>query len=306
MTLGVMPRAGSPERTTGARRARVLAGCAAAALLLGAASARAQQDDPPGTDKVLRVCADPNSLPFSREDGSGLENKLAEMIAQDFGWKLETTWFPQRMAYVRNTLRARVKERNGYKCDVLLNVPIGMEMVTTTQPYYRSTYAMVVMADGKLGKLASPTEIDKLPDDVKKSLRMGVFSQTPPVDWLQGHGMAEQIVSYQRTSGDPEEYPGQIIERDLAGGKLDAAFVWGPIGGYFASKHGQQMHVQLLPAAELAAEHAVFDMGMGVRFPDKAFKAKLDDFLVRRKADVDALLTTYGVPRLDAENRPIP
>src|SRR6202048_1685903 len=87
--------------------------------------------------KLLRVCADPHNMPFSTETGEGFENKLAEFFASQLGKGLAYTWYPQAPGFVRNTLRA-------YKCDVLMGVPQGDDIVQVTNPYYRTAYALVL------------------------------------------------------------------------------------------------------------------------------------------------------------------
>jgi quinoprotein dehydrogenase-associated probable ABC transporter substrate-binding protein len=242
---------------------------------------------------VLRVCADPNNLPFSNRAGEGFENKIAELFAKDLGWKLEYTWFPQRMGFIRNTLRAR-EGNEGYKCDLVMGVPAGYELTATTEPYYRSVWAMVYVKDRGLDSIKQPDDLLKLDPEKLKSLKLGVVQQTPPVDWLLKHKLFDQAVSYIRQSGDPEEYPGQIIERDLASGKIDAAFAWGPIAGYFASKSKTPMQViPFTPDAEIKFDYPI---AMGMRRGEKEWKEKVESLLERNKNEIQKILAEYGVP----------
>ena len=130
----------------------------ASALLLPVAAAAQQGPPPVGEDRVLRVCADPNNLPFSNRAGDGFENKLAELLARDLGWTLEYTWFPQRMGFIRNTLRGRDPDSNRFKCDLVMGVPAGFELASTTKPYYRSTYALVYVKGKGLDSVTAPEE----------------------------------------------------------------------------------------------------------------------------------------------------
>src|SRR5262245_784024 len=209
----------------------------ASALLVFACSAFGQQAELPGAaERVLRVCEDPNNLPFSNRAGEGFENRIAELLAHELGWTLEYTWFPQRMGFIRNTLRKRDPDSNRFKCDLVMGVPVGFELAATTKPYYRSTYALVYTKGKGLDGVTAPEGLLELDPGKLKSLRLGVFDQTPPVDWLLKHGLFDQAVSYRHLSGDPERYPGEIVEKDLRNGVVDAAFVWGPIAGYFAKR----------------------------------------------------------------------
>ena len=85
---------------------------------------------------ALRVCADPNNLPFSNRRGEGFENVLVERIARDLGRRVEYTWWAERRGFVRNTLKAGL-------CDLVPGLPSGSELALVTRPYYRSTYVFV-------------------------------------------------------------------------------------------------------------------------------------------------------------------
>jgi ABC-type amino acid transport substrate-binding protein len=187
----------------------------AAGTALAAFGALAQQSDAAGADRVLRVCEDPNNLPFSNRGGEGFENKIAELLARELGWTLEYTWFPQRMGFIRNTLRARDPDSKRFKCDLVIGVPLGFELASTTKPYYRSTYALAYVKGRGLDSVTAPERLLQLDPAKLKSLKLGVVGRTPPADWLLKHHLFDQAFSYQTQSGDPERYPGEIIEKDL-------------------------------------------------------------------------------------------
>jgi quinoprotein dehydrogenase-associated probable ABC transporter substrate-binding protein len=268
-----------------------------AALLLPCA---APAEDKVGGDHVLRVCADPNNLPFSNRAGEGFENKIAELLAAELGWKLEYTWFPQRIGFIRNTLRARDPDSNRFKCDLVPGVPAGFELASTTKPYYRSTYALVYVRGTGLDGVATPEDLLKIEPAKLDSLKLGVFAQTPPSDWLIKHHLFNQAVSYQRQSGDPENYPGEIIQNDLVGGKVDVAFVWGPIAGYFARRATTLVVVPFMPDPEIQFD---FRIAMGVRFGEPDWKSTVERLLQTNRPRIEAILADYGVPQLDDEGR---
>jgi quinoprotein dehydrogenase-associated probable ABC transporter substrate-binding protein len=271
----------------------------AAAFFALAAPALAQQPAA-GDDGVLRVCADPQSLPLSNRKQEGYENKIAELLAKDLDWKLEYTWFPQRMAFIRNTLRAREPNSERFKCDLVIGVPAGFELASTTKPYYRSTYALAYVKGRGLDSVKSPEDLLKLPPDQLSKLKFGVFMQTPPVDWLLRHKLFDQAVSYQRQSGDPEAYPGEIIEKDLSAGKIDVAFAWGPIAGYFAkmAPKGNIEVVAFKPDPEIKFDYAI---AMGVRFGEKEWKARVEQLVEKNQRQIQSILASYGAPLLDAQ-----
>ena len=193
-------------------------------------------DDSPGT---LKVCADPDNMPQSNTSGEGYENRIAAKLASDLGQRLEYTFFPQRMGFVRNTLRQKDETTDQYKCDVIIGVPKGYELTATTKPYMHSTYAMVLPARGSLSKVETPEDLLKLPAEELRALKIGVFARSPAVDWLLRNKLLDQGVFYAQQTGDMHENPAVIIDRDLAAGTIDLAIVWGPVAGYLASRHAR-------------------------------------------------------------------
>ena len=273
----------------------------AAALLFLSLRSFAQQGEPGAADRVLRVCEDPNNLPFSNRAGEGFENKIAELLAGELGWKLEYTWFPQRMGFIRNTLRRRDPNSNRFACDLVMGVPAGFELASATKPYYRSIYALVYLKGKGLDDVKVPEDLLKLEPAKLKSLRLGVIGQTPPADWLLKHSLFNQVVSYQTQSGDPERYPGEIVDKDLAAGKIDVAFVWGPIAGYFAKNATAGMTVvPFEPSPDIQFD---FRIAMGVRFGEREWKDRIEQLVEANRGRIQAILTDYGVPLLDDEGR---
>ena len=275
---------------------------ACALLLAGACSAFAQQPVPGAAERVLRVCEDPNNLPFSNRAGAGFENKIAELLAAELGWKLEYTWFPQRMGFIRNTLRGREPDADRFKCDLVMGVPAEFELASTTKPYYRSTYALVYVKGKGLDGVKLPEDMLKLEPSKLKALKLGVIGQTPPVDWTLKHGLFNQVVPYQIQSGDPERYPGEIVEKDLAAGKIDVAFIWGPIAGYFA-KNAPGSSMAVVPFAPSPEIQFDFSIAMGVRFGERAWKDRVEQLLEANRPRIQAILAAYGVPQLDEQGR---
>jgi quinoprotein dehydrogenase-associated probable ABC transporter substrate-binding protein len=186
---------------------------------------------------ALRVCADPANLPLSNTRGEGYENKIAELLARDLKRHVEFTFFPQRMGFVRNTLRQKDEATQQFKCDVIIGVPKGFELTATTQPYMRSTYALVFKSRPEFAQLESPEDLVKLPPAQLQALRIGVFGRSPGNDWLLRNGLLAHAVFYAPQSGDPAESTAHVIEQDLLAGKTDMAIVWGPIAGFLVGQH---------------------------------------------------------------------
>jgi len=276
------------------------AGVAALSLAAGLAAAPALAAGP-APEPVLRVCQDPNNLPFSSRSLEGFENKIAALFARELGWKIEYTWFPQRMGFVRNTLRAKEPGTDAFKCDLITGVPVGFDMGATTQAYYRSTYAMAYVKGKGLDQLHSLDDLLALGSAQRKALRIGVFGRSPVADWLLQNGMTDQMVSYQTQTGDADQYPGEMVEKDLASGKIDIAFIWGPIAGYFA-KNAKTVPIEAVPLRPQPGYQFDFRIAMAVRFGDKEFRARIDRLIEQNQPQIKAILDAYGVPQLGEEN----
>jgi mxaJ protein len=239
---------------------------------------------------VLRVCADPNNLPFSNRAGEGFENRLVELLAQDMGARVEYTWWAQRRGYVRNTLKER-------RCDVWPGVATQVDMLGTTQPYYRSTYVFVTRADRRLG-LAS------FDDPRLRTLKIGVqmvgndAQNTPPAHALARRRIIDNVRGYMLYGDYAQPNPAAEIVKAVDRGDVDVAVVWGPLAGYFAARAAHPLRLTpVRPWLDGPQWPMVFDISMGVRREDAKLKARLDTFLEERRPQIERLLDAYHVPR---------
>jgi quinoprotein dehydrogenase-associated probable ABC transporter substrate-binding protein len=247
-----------------------------------------------GGDKAataLAVCADPNNLPFSNARGEGFENKLAELVGGDLGLPVRYTWMPQRRGFVRNTLRA-------HRCDVIIGVPSSFELARPTIPYYRSTYVFVTRRDRHL-------TVRSFDDPILKRLRIGVhvigddYASVPPAAALAQRHIVRNVVGYSIYGDYSQPSPPARLIDAVARGDVDVAIVWGPLAGYFASREGAALDVvPVSPQVDVPFLPFVFDISMGVRRGDDSLRARLDEVIERRQADIRRLLESYGVPLL--------
>jgi len=291
----------STRRRAGIAIRAALHGFAVASALLACTTVvRAQGSD---ERKALRVCQDPNNLPYSNSKGEGYEDKIAALFAKDLGLPMKAYFFPQRMAFIRNTLRFKLPGED-YPCDLVMSVPKGFDQVSATTPYYRSTYAMVFPKGGKLASVTTVEQFLALPKDVLKSLRIGVYDRSPASEWLVKHELVDQGVPYRMLNADPEQYAGEIIDRELTNGKIDAAIVWGPIAGYYVSKQAKPLTMVLLPSEKDVRFD--YEIAMGVRYGEKEWKDRVEQFIQTHQADIRAILSSYGVPQLDERGVPLP
>jgi mxaJ protein len=252
---------------------------------------------------VLRVCQDPNNLPFSNEAGEGFENRIARILADEMQLPLESVWYPQRMNVVRNTLRYRLPGDVGYRCDLLTGMPAEFDAVATTEPYYRSTYVLAY-AKGRGIDVSSGAEFLALDRGRLAKLKIGVYDRSPAVRWLTRHGLIDQAVPYQMLNPDPRHYPGQIIDRELASGRIDAAVIWGPIAGYFASRV-RDAEIVIVPLKSEPGVRFDYAMSMGVRHGEPQWRARVQAALDAGRERIDAVLREYGIPLIDEAGDPL-
>ncbi len=256
------------------------------------ACAQAQEAAPPRT--ALRVCQDPNNLPFANLQGAGIENKIAELFGKSLGLPVTYYSLPQRFNFVRNTLRFKLPDAD-YPCDILMGVPVGFDQVSVTKPYYRSTYALVFARDKGMNQVHSGDDFLRLAPAFLGKLRIGLFDRSPASDWLAKHGLVDQGVPYRMLSADPDQYPGQLIEQDLALGKVDVAIVWGPIAGFYA-RRVQSPPLVVVPLKSEPGVRFDYPMAMGVRYGERAWKQQIEDLIDAKRPEIQSILAAYGVP----------
>ena len=278
--------------------ATLAAGVMAALVLAATSASAAEPQARPEPQKTLRVCQDPNNLPFSNRALDGFENKIAALLATELGWKIDYTWYPQRMGFIRNTLRAKEPDSDTFKCDLVTGVAAGFDMGATTRSYYRSTYSMAYVKGKGLDNVRTLEDLKNLNPEQRAKLRLGVFGRSPVTEWLLENGLIGQIVSYQTQSGDAERYPGEMVEKDLASGVIDVGFIWGPIAGYFAQQ-SKAVPIVAIPLKPHPSVKFDFEIAMATRFGEAAYKKRIDEAIEKKRPQINAILTQYGVPLLE-------
>lgn len=271
-------------------RRRWFTGLLTIALVIGARGVGS------GAASTLRVCADPNNLPFSNAHGEGFENRLAQLLARDLRQTLHYQWWPQRRGFLRHTLDAG-------RCDVVMGVPSGMERLATTSPYYRSTYVFVT-------RRARQLRLQSLDDPRLRRLRIGVpligddGANAPPAHALARRGIVANVVGYSVLGDYRQPNPLSALVDAVARGDVDVATVWGPVAGYFASRASTPLEIRpIAPDVRPGQLPVTFAISMGVRRDDRGRLDALNGFLQRRKAEIDALLASYHLPRVATEGR---
>jgi mxaJ protein len=239
--------------------------------------------------RLLRVCSDPNNLPFSNQRLEGFENRLAELVAREMDAEVSYTWWAQRRGFLRGTL-------NAGKCDVVMGIPASYELAMATRPYYRSSYVFVTRRG---------LTVRSFDDPVLRRLQIGVqlvgddYANAPPAHALAARGVVGNVHGYSVYGDYRRESPPSTVVEAVARGEVDVAVVWGPLAGWAARRQPIPLEiVPVSPQIDLPFLPFVFDIAMGVRRSDTNLKEELDAILEQRKLEIEALLDEYGVPRV--------
>jgi mxaJ protein len=243
----------------------------------------------PAQGRELAVCADPNNLPYSNARLEGFENKIASLIARELQASVRYAWSPLRQGFLRLTLHSGV-------CDLVVGVSPGLPGVATTRPYYASSYALVYLSNRQ-------SELNHLDAAALRHARIALHAVSvegtnpPPAAALAARGLQSNVVGYSPWGRQGEESPQGAIIDAVAAGDVDAAFVWGPIAGYFAQRHpGQLLVAPVLSDPKVPSAAFAHEISLGVREGQDAFKAELQGVLDRNTRQIQAILLEYGVP----------
>ena len=256
------------------------------ALLLAAAGI------PRSAAAELRVCADPNNLPYSNDQKQGFENQLADLIGKDLNMQVTYFWFPQREAFFRKTL-------NSGACDVVMGVPAGFDEADTTQPYYHSSYVFITRRNRHL-------HITSFDDPRLRTLKIGVHilgeqdDSLPPVHAFTSRGIVRNLVGFSIFGNLNEKNPTADLIKAVTDGKVDVAVAWGPLAGYYVQHSPVPLEITPIESdPTLPALPFHYDIAIGVRHGDETLKQSLDAELVRRRAAIRRILSSYGIPQFD-------
>ncbi len=272
-------------------------GLAAALVVFGFAAQRARAQTPGlGASielvdpKVFRVCADPNNMPLSDQHGQGFENKIADLFAKQLGKSVSYVWFPQVIGFARNTL-------NVFRCDVVMGVAEGSDLMQNTNPYYRSVYALAIRPGAGLDGVTS------LEDKQLVGKRIGVVARTPPATIMAMNGLMSTAKPYiLALSSQEADAPAKQMMDDLAAGRIDAAVLWGPLAGYYA-RH-EPVSIKVVPLLHEPGPIPMdFSVTMGVRYSDQAWKRQLNKLIVKNQDEINRILEEYGVPLLNNQRQ---
>lgn len=229
----------------------------------------------------MRVCADPDSPPFSSRNRRGFDNRVAEILADELGARVSYVWWPLGSTMVSAQLR------EGH-CDLIIGVPDGFGELLHTLVYYKSPYVFVYRRD-------SPFAVRSLDDPILHELKIGVQrTDIPPHKALLGRGLAANVVLQRGDLG--AERLSFVIDA-VARGEIDVGIAWGPVAGYYADKQEVQLEVvPVTPEVVLPLLKMSIDMTIAVRQGDEALRDSLERALVSRWGEIQQVIGSYQVP----------
>ena len=245
---------------------------------------------------ALKVCADPNYMPFSHKDKSGYENQIAALIGKELNIPVDYTWFPQRMGFIRNTLKKKEPGSEEYRCDLVMGVPQEFDFARATIPYMHSTYALVTLQQGKLNELKQGNDLVRLSPEKINDLKIGITERSPGALWLSRYSLYEQMAPYIAQSGDPDEFPSEPMFKDLISGNIDAAIVWGPTAAYFSRLDTKKIRV--LPLNSEPGVRFDFFISTAVRYGNEKWKNQIATILQKKSGEINEILIQAGIPLL--------
>ncbi len=254
-------------------------------------------------DDKFRVCADPLNPPYSSKNGSGFENKIAELFAIQLNQKLEYKWFPQRIGFIRNTLKAKLPDSDLYTCDVVMGVPAGYELALTTKPYYHSTYLLLIAKGRGWDDIVKAEQLGVLPLSRQESLKIAMFDRGPGTALIQAMGLLEQGVPYQTMSGDDQSNLPMQIEQDLRSGKIDMVILWGPMAGYVLSRSPKDTYT-VIPMVSKPGMKFDFSIAMAVRYGDQERLTTLNRLIDKNRQAIKEIMMGYQIPLLPIPEQP--
>lgn len=255
------------------------------------------------TADKFKVCADPLNPPYSDKQLGGYENKIAALFAKQLGQELEYTWLPARIGFIRNTLKAENDNGEGYKCDVVMGVPAGYDLVETTKPYFHSTYVLLIAKGRGWDDISDASQLTNLPLERQEKLKIAMFDRGPGTEWLQKNGLLEQGVPYQSMTGDSEHNTAMQMDKDLRDGVVDMVILWGPMAGYVQSQNPKGSFIAI-PMQSSPGMRFDFSIAMGVRHGDDARKQQLNELIDKNFQEIQNIVASYRIPLLPIPQQP--
>lgn len=248
-------------------------------------------------EEKFKVCADPVNPPYSMKDQSGYENKIAALFAEQLGQTLEYTWLPDRIGFIRNTLKAENDNSQGYKCDVVIGVPLGSELTDTTKAYLHTSYILLIAKGRGWDDINSAKQLTQLEPSRQEKIKIAMFDRGPGTEWLQKNGLLDQGIPYQSMTGDSQHNTAMKIDQDLRSGLIDMVILWGPMASYVQSQSPDNAY----KAIPMQSEDGIkfdFSISMGVRQSDGKRKQLLNELIEKNQPAIANIIAGYHILQL--------
>lgn len=251
---------------------------------------------------ALKVCADGNNMPYSNSEEEGFENKIAELFADELGVSVEYTFFPQRLGFIRNTLKAETGI-DSYKCDIVMGVPSRFDIASPTDPYYRTTYVLTYVKGTGFDAVKEADDVAKLPEDVKDDIVFGLFDRGPAQLWAFENDLMTQTKIYRSMPGSTTVSVGDTMD-DLIDGKINMTIIYGPFAGWWAKKAKEEQGIDIVTIPLMndpddPERRFEFDMSMAVRYGEDEWKQRVNEFIKNNQDEIQAILDEYNIPTLE-------
>ena len=243
----------------------------------------------------LRICADPNNLPYSAQNNQGYENKIADLFAKKLGnIPVTYSWYPMTSGFVRRTLNAKT-------CDLIVTFPAVHEFVQNSNPFYNSSYVFMSLEERNINiKTLSDPEIKE------KKYKIGIIHATPPTSYVAKYKLFEQAKFYRQAADPRKQKPWTDITNDLVNGKIDIAILWGPLAGYEAKKAKKPITIVPLTKEETVSRgKLVYRFTMGIRRNEPEWEKTINNLIKDNQEEINKILNGYGIPLLDKLGNPL-
>jgi len=248
-----------------------------------------------GVKTILRICADPNNLPYSSQNNEGYENKIADLFAKKLGnIPVTYSWYPMTSGFVRRTLNAKT-------CDLIVTFPAIHEFVQNSNPFYNSSYVLMSLEEKNI-------DVQTLSDhEIKeKKYKIGIIHATPPSSYVAKYKLFEQVKFYRQAADPRRQKPWRDMTNDLVDGKIDIAIIWGPYAGYEAKKAKKPIKIFPLTKEEkISRGKMVYRFTMGIRKNEPEWEKTVNNLIKENQEEINKILRGYGVPLLDKLGNPL-
>ena len=248
-----------------------------------------------GVKSSLRVCADPNNLPYSNQELEGYENKIANLFAKKLGdIPVLYTWYPMTSGFVRRTLNAKT-------CDLIITFPAIHEFVQNSNPFFSSSYVMMTLEEKNIN-------IKSLSDPIikEKNYKIGIIHATPPTSHVAKNKLFEQVKFYLQAADPRKQKPWTDITNDLVNGELDIAILWGPYAGYEAKLAKKKIKlVPLTKEEKVGRGTMVYRFTMGIRRNEPEWAKTINNLIKDNQSEINEILREYNIPLLDNLGNPL-